>query len=168
MLTVVLAVISLGALLFFQRYEGTRRFVAATMKGAPRRRRPITSGRARVLATLGGVVFALVLALPVLTLLMVSFAREGSWTTETLPTAYTFENYARILTEEERLSVLFNSLLMSGIAAVCALVWSFCAASLALATALSREKDSFAFDTRAVGFAGNRGCRLNRRGLRAA
>src|SRR5262244_1450285 len=53
--TVILAVISLGALLLFQRYEGTRRFVAAAMKGAPRRRSMIKAGRARVLAIAGGV-----------------------------------------------------------------------------------------------------------------
>jgi iron(III) transport system permease protein len=45
--TVVLAIISLGALILFQRYEGTRRFVAAAMKGAPRRRVEISKGPAR-------------------------------------------------------------------------------------------------------------------------
>src|ERR1051325_8224829 len=55
--TVVLAVISLAALIVFQRYEGTRRFAAAAMKGAPRRRASIGSGPARVLATIGAVFF---------------------------------------------------------------------------------------------------------------
>jgi iron(III) transport system permease protein len=128
--TVVLAVISLGALLLFQRYEGTRRFVAAAMKGAPRRRQSIKTGAGRAVAALSGAVFTVLLALPVLTLLLVSFARQGSWTTQTLPAAYTLENYARILTEEDALSVLFNSLQMSGLAALCALLWSFCVASL--------------------------------------
>src|SRR5215212_4186552 len=45
--TVILAAISLCALLFFQRYEGTRRFVAAAMKGAARRRSPIKGGGTR-------------------------------------------------------------------------------------------------------------------------
>jgi iron(III) transport system permease protein len=129
-LTVVLAVISLGALLFFQRYEGTRRFVAAAMKGAPRRRRAIKTGAGRAVAALSGALFSVLLALPVLTLLLVSFARPGSWTTETLPGAYTLENYTRILTEEAALTVIFNSLQMSGLAAICALLWSFCVASL--------------------------------------
>src|SRR5918993_394998 len=62
--TVILAIISLGALIFFQRYEGTRRFAAAAMKGAPRRRASIASGTARVLATILAVVFAIVLVLP--------------------------------------------------------------------------------------------------------
>src|SRR5690348_3471722 len=87
--TVILAVISLGALIFFQRYEGTRRFAAAAMKGAPRRRANIASGAARVLATILAVFFAIVLVLPVATLLLVSFAQENSWTTQTLPSAYT-------------------------------------------------------------------------------
>jgi iron(III) transport system permease protein len=128
--TVVLAVISLAALIFFQRYEGTRRFVAAAMKGAPRRRQPIRSGVRRVAAALCGAVFTIMLVLPVLTLLLVSLSRQGSWTTETLPSAYTLANYARIFTEEDALSVLFNSLLMSGLAAIFALAWSLCVASL--------------------------------------
>ncbi|HEX8746568.1 MAG TPA: iron ABC transporter permease [Pyrinomonadaceae bacterium] len=128
--TVLLAVISLGALVFFQRYEGTRRFVAAAMKGAPRRRRPIRSGAARFAAATCGVVFTTLLALPVVTLLIVSFARQGSWTTEMLPSAYTVDNYARIFTEEDALSVLFNSLEMACIAALLALAWSLCVASL--------------------------------------
>jgi iron(III) transport system permease protein len=128
--TVVLALISIIALLIFQRYEGTRRFVAAAMKGATRRRQAIKSGAARTLASIFGVLLTIALALPVATLLLVSFARQGSWTTETLPSAYTIENYARILTDEDALSVLFNSLTMAGLAAIFALVWSFCVASL--------------------------------------
>jgi iron(III) transport system permease protein len=56
--TVVLAIISLAALIVFQRYEGTRRFAAAAMKGAPRRRASISSGAARVIATIVAVFFA--------------------------------------------------------------------------------------------------------------
>src|ERR1700716_1653703 len=50
--TVILALISLGALMAFQRYEGTRKFAAAAMKGAPRRQRPLAKGKARALAFL--------------------------------------------------------------------------------------------------------------------
>jgi iron(III) transport system permease protein len=124
--TVILAAISLAALLIFQRYEGTRRFAAAAMKGATKRRVPIKSGRTRIFATLCGVVFTILLALPVATLVVVSFAREGAWTTQALPAAYTLDNYARILTQADASDVLVNSLLMAGLAALFALVWSFC------------------------------------------
>jgi iron(III) transport system permease protein len=128
--TVLLAVISLAALIFFQRYEGTRRFAAAAMKGATKSRQPIRSGRARAAATLCGVIFTIVLALPILTLVLVSFARDGVWTTQTLPPAYTFANYTRILTDPDASSVFVSSLLMSGLAALFALVWSFCVAAI--------------------------------------
>jgi len=128
--TVILAIISLGALILFQRYEGTRKFAAAAMKGAPRRREIIASGKARVLATMLAVIFAVVLALPVATLFLVSFAQEGSWTTQTLPSAYTFANYRRIFGETFAAEVFVNSFMMSAIAAVAALLWSFCLVTL--------------------------------------
>jgi iron(III) transport system permease protein len=124
--TVILAIISLGALIVFQRYEGTRRFAAAALKGAPRRRAIIASGKARVLASIVAVIFALVLVLPVATLFLVSFAGEGSWTTQTLPSAYTLANYQRLFGDPYAAEVFVNSIEMSAIAALAALLWSFC------------------------------------------
>jgi iron(III) transport system permease protein len=128
--TVILAVISLSALILFQRYEGTRKFAAAAMKGTARRRQPLTSGSARALAFGCGVVFSLALALPVATLILVSFAPAGAWTVQTLPPSYTLANFSRILTERSAGDAFLNSISMSGIAAVAALLWSFCVATL--------------------------------------
>jgi iron(III) transport system permease protein len=135
--TVLLATISLAALLFFQKYEGTRRFAAAAMKGATRRRRKLTSGRARWLAAICGIVFSVVLALPIATLVLVSFSRDGSWTVETLPPVYTLSNFARMAADEDARSVFINSFLMAGIASAAALVWSFSVTAL---TATGRPK----------------------------
>lgn len=128
--TVILAVISLSALLLFQRYEGTRKFAAAAMKGAARRRQPLTKGAPRTVAFVCGVVFSIILALPVATLILVSFAPAGQWTTQTLPPSYTFANFARLLTERSASEVFLNSLSMSAIAALASLLWSFCVATL--------------------------------------
>ena len=136
--TVILALISLSALIFFQRYEGTRRFAAAAMKGAAKRRRTIGSGRARVIAVLAGILFSLLLVMPVATLVLVSFAKEGSWTTQTFPSAYTVANYSRIFSDPQRSEVFINSISMSAIAAVAALVWSFIVASLLARRGLRR------------------------------
>jgi iron(III) transport system permease protein len=134
--TVILAIISLAALIVFQRYEGTRRFAAAATKGAPRRRVSIASGTARAIATIVAVVFAIVLVLPVATLFLVSFAQEGSWTTQTLPSAYTIGNYRRLFGDSYAAEVFFNSFTMSAIAAIAALLWSFC-----IVTLLRRGRD---------------------------
>jgi iron(III) transport system permease protein len=138
--TVILAIISLAALIVFQRYEGTRRFAAAAMKGAPRRRASIASGKARVLATIVAIVFAVVLVLPVATLILVSFAQEGSWTTQTFPSAYTVANYQRLFGDSFAAEVFFNSFTMSAIAAIAALLWSFC-----IVTLLRRRKEKLNF-----------------------
>src|ERR1044072_7331659 len=128
--TIILAAISLGALFFFQRYEGTRKFAAAAMKGSTKQRRAIASGRTRTIAVVCGVLFSLLLVLPVATLVVVSFAREGNWTTQTLPTSYTVANYVKLFSDPRSSEVFLNSLSMSAIAAGAALVWSFCVAGL--------------------------------------
>ncbi|HKO99227.1 MAG TPA: iron ABC transporter permease [Pyrinomonadaceae bacterium] len=128
--TVILAAISLIALVFFQRYEGTRRFAAAAMKGAARRRRATATGKARIFATIAGVFFSLLLVLPVATLILVSFAKEGSWTTETLPPIYTVANYVRIFSDPTASDAFLNSLSMAAIASVAAGLWSFCVVML--------------------------------------
>ena len=128
--TVLLALISIAALLTFQKYEGTRRFAAAAMKGAIRRREALRSGRARLLAAACGIVFSILLALPIVTLILVSFSQDGSWTTETLPPAYTAGNFSRIVSDADARSVFVNSLLMAGIASIAALVWSFVVTAL--------------------------------------
>ncbi len=128
--TVILAFISLTALVFFQRYEGTRKFAAAALKGAARVRKPLSHGRARTTAFVCGAIFSIALALPVITLILVSFASDGRWTTQTLPPAYTTANYVRIFTEKSTGEVFVNSVLMAGIAAVAALLWSFCVTAI--------------------------------------
>jgi iron(III) transport system permease protein len=128
--TIILAAISLGALFFFQRYEGTRKFAAAALKGSTKQRRAIAGGRSRVIAIACGVLFSLLLVLPVATLVLVSFAREGNWTTQTLPTSYTIANYVKIFSDSRASEVFLNSLSMSAIAAGAALLWSFCVAGL--------------------------------------
>ncbi len=128
--TVILALISLSALIVFQRYEGTRKFAAAALKGATKKRQAITGGRARALAIAGGIIFSAVLVLPVATLVLVSFASEGQWTVQTLPPSYTVANYAKIFSDSRASEVFVNSLSMSAIAAGAALVWSFCVAAV--------------------------------------
>ena len=142
--TVILAVISLSALVVFQRYEGTRKFVAAALKGATKRREPIANGTVRALATFTAIGFSVVLVLPVATLIIVSFARDDSWTTETLPAVYTTANFVRIFTEPQSSEVFFNSLSMSAIAAVAALLWSFCVVTLVVRRSSKSKPNLFA------------------------
>ena len=84
----------------------------------------------RVLAAVCGIVFSIGLVLPIVTLVLVSFSRDGSWTIQTLPPVYTLSNFAGLATDADARGVFVNSLLMAGIAALAALFWSFCVTAL--------------------------------------
>ncbi len=91
--TTVLTLASLGALAVFRGAGGIGRAALEGHGIAPRRigrKRPIATAAAAAAATL----LAILLLLPHLTVLLLSFAENGTWTTEVLPPRYTLENFA--------------------------------------------------------------------------
>ncbi|HEU5171041.1 MAG TPA: iron ABC transporter permease [Gemmatimonadales bacterium] len=105
--TVSLMLLALLALLAFRDVD--REPAGAGSKGAapaPRRvRRPL----ARAGLALLGWALALLLLLPHLTLVVVSFVPLGSWTVEAIPPAWTLGNYAALVRDPVRLRPLLNS-----------------------------------------------------------
>ncbi len=123
--TVMLAAVSLLVLWPLARWEGSRQYVAPG-KGMAPLRVPLRSRWASVgvpsLAGLG----VLLLVLPHLTLLLVSFVPDGTWTTQTLPPRYSLENYVELFAEARTFRPIVNSLLMASAA-------TFIAVAIALA-----------------------------------
>jgi iron(III) transport system permease protein len=113
--TVVLASASLLFLWFLQRFERGREF-AAVGKGVAADRRQLGSRLARVAVPVLGVGGVLVLLLPHLTLLLVSFVPEGAWTIQILPTRYTLDNYRSLFSSIQLWVPVMNSLRMATIA----------------------------------------------------
>ena len=95
---------------------------AGGRKGVPPALVPIRSRAARVVMAALGWGLALVLLLPHLTLLLVSFVPVGTWTTEPLPPAYTWRNYLTLLQDPVRTRPLLNSLWLATGATVAAVV----------------------------------------------
>lgn len=127
--TVLLAAASLFFLWTLRRYEGDRSY-AAVGKGIQAARRRVDSRLARVGFSLAAGATILVLLLPHLTLLLVSFVPAGSWTTQILPAAYSLENYRGLLEEPELFRPILNSLQMATAATAGNLVFCFAAAYL--------------------------------------
>jgi iron(III) transport system permease protein len=71
-----------------------------------------------------------VLLLPHLTLLLVSFVPVGTWTTEALPPAWTFANYGTLVRDPVRLRPLLNSLWLATAATIASVTISILAAAL--------------------------------------
>ena len=127
--TVILTLSSIVFLFLLQRYEGTSKYRSAT-KGARQPMTLVAHPVKRLLAGTAGVLAVLFLLLPHLTLVLISFAQDGTWTMETLPPLYTFENYARLFSDPSFLEPVVNSLNMASLATLGNFVFAFIAAYL--------------------------------------
>jgi iron(III) transport system permease protein len=127
--TVILALTSIGFLYLLQRYEGTSQY-RSTTKGARQPMTLVTHPVKRLLAGTAGILAVLFLLLPHLTLLLISFAKDGTWTMEILPPRYTFENYTRLFSDSSFLEPVSNSLHMATLATFANFIFAFVAAYL--------------------------------------
>ena len=124
---VVLALVSLAFLVPLQRYEAAREYTGAS-KGLAAASRE-TSGRGWLL-TLAAAAFVLFLLLPHLTVLLVSFVPEGTWTIQAFPPVYSAEPYRRMFSDTEQLRPVINSLRMATVATIANVAFAFAAAYL--------------------------------------
>jgi iron(III) transport system permease protein len=86
-----------------------------------------------VVALVGGVLT--ILTLPVLTVVLLSFVEDGSWTTQLLPGGYTLRNYTAIVTDRAVFAPVASSLWMAGVATAAAVVFGL---AIALVVVKSR------------------------------
>jgi iron(III) transport system permease protein len=126
--TTVLALSAVAGLALFRWLERKRKYTLAG-KGATTRR-VIRSRGAQFAAAGLALVTVVVLVLPHLMVVLVSFARDGAWTTQVIPPEYTFDNYRRLFTEAELWRPIMNSVSMSLIATAANVVVCFVAAYL--------------------------------------
>jgi iron(III) transport system permease protein len=124
---VVLALVSLAFLIPLQRYETARDYTGAS-KGLGAAR-PAQGGRGWAL-TAAATAFVGFLLLPHLTVLLVSFVPEGTWTTQVLPPVYSAEPYRRMFSDPEQLRPVLNSLQMALVATLANVAFAFAAAYL--------------------------------------
>lgn len=137
--TVFLALSSVVFLIWLQRYESGRVYTG-TVKGTGGGRSSRSGSRARtVLVTAAGAGIALFLILPHLTVLLVSFVPEGTWTTEFLPPQYSLSSYREVFTRAETLRPIINSFNMATTATIANVIFAFVAGYL-LARSKGRGK----------------------------
>jgi iron(III) transport system permease protein len=117
--TVSLTLIALVALWLLR---GTAAFESSAggRKGVAPALVPVKRPAVRLIVGVLGWGLALLLLLPHLTLLLVSFVPAGTWTTEPLPPAYTWRNYLTLIEDPVRARPLLNSLWLASAATVAA------------------------------------------------
>ena len=124
--TVSLTMLALLALVVFR---GAERDLGGSKGTPPAPARLRSAWLRRGVATLAWGL-GIVLLLPHLTLLVVSFVPLGTWTTEAVPPAWTLANYATLVRDPVRLRPLLNSLWLATAATVASVAISILAAAL--------------------------------------
>jgi iron(III) transport system permease protein len=117
--TVSLTLIALVAL-WLLRGTAVVESSAGGRKGVAPALVPVKRPAVRLIVGVLGWGLALLLLLPHLTLLLVSFVPAGTWTTEPLPPAYTWRNYLTLIEDPVRARPLLNSLWLASAATVAA------------------------------------------------
>jgi iron(III) transport system permease protein len=114
--TTVLAVSAVAAVLLLRWLEGRGPRVANLGKGVRAARRPVARGAARVLVAGAALVAVTFLVLPHLALVLVAFAKNGTWTNELLPPVYTLDNWRHVTSSPEVVRPIRNSVAMALVA----------------------------------------------------
>ncbi|HUF74710.1 MAG TPA: iron ABC transporter permease [Longimicrobiales bacterium] len=128
--TVILAAVSIVFLAMVQRYEARRAYTGSAKGTVAPAAAPVRGRFGRYGLTLLSSALVLFLLLPHLTVLVVSFVPEGTWTTQLFPPVYSGRNYVALFTESEQLVPIMNSLQMATIATFANVVLAFLAAYL--------------------------------------
>jgi iron(III) transport system permease protein len=126
--TTVLALSAVAALWLLRWMERRRQYAMAGKGRATRR--IVRSRVARTLAPIVASIVVLLLILPHAMVVLVSFARDGAWTTQVLPPQYTLDNFRQLGTDARLWRPIANSVTMSLIATAANVAICFLAAYL--------------------------------------
>jgi len=133
-LAILLSVISVCVLFLLRVWQDSHRRSIAS-KGSGRNSTISHTRVTRIVALALTLALAILFALPVVTVIVLSFIKEGSWTYQIFPSSFTLENYRRLFAEPHLLDPFINSVRMSVAAAVMVIVVGVTAAYL-----ISRKK----------------------------
>ena len=124
--TVVLTTSSILFLFLLQKYEATDKYRSVN-KGVSPNILILKSKTQRTLVACLGISLVTLLLLPHITLILISFSQDGTWTTQILPPDYTFENYQRLFNDSDFLKPISNSLKMAIIATIANILFALAA-----------------------------------------
>ena len=125
--SVMLGLISILFLILLRRYEQRTGYVTQS-KGGARKRQRVTSRvwKAVILVVaFGSTIFVI---LPIVMIFVLAFSVNGSWRTSALPSRYTFQNFARLFQNSQFFDAIKNSLEMSALAVIVAILVGLAAA----------------------------------------
>jgi iron(III) transport system permease protein len=123
----ILSVVSIAFLLIMRWYQGTRNYQNMS-KGVSVHRTEITSPVGKYVSMVLAFIGIVILMLPILVLVLISFSVDGTWTVQILPPQYTLSHYTDLFTDSKTWRPILNSLQLSLLATVGIVVFGVAAA----------------------------------------
>ena len=128
-LAILLSIISVCILFLLRWWQDSHRHGMGS-KGSIRSSKIAHGGFTRIIVLALTFALALLFALPVVTIVILSFIKEGSWTDQIFPTSFTGDNYRQLFNEPHLFDPFINSIRMSLTAAVLVVIIGVAAAYL--------------------------------------
>lgn len=125
--SMILSFVSITFLIIMRWYQNRRNYQNLS-KGISVHRSEVSSKKIRVLATIASFVGTLILILPILVLILISFSVDGTWKTQILPTDYTIDHYIALFTDERTWRPIWNSIQMGVVATIGNIIFGVAAA----------------------------------------
>jgi iron(III) transport system permease protein len=123
----ILSIVSITFLLIMRWYQNRRNYQNLS-KGVSVHRSEVTSKPLKYISVFLSFLGTLILILPILVLILISFSKDGAWTIQILPTEYTLDHYKALFTDERTWRPIWNSLQMGFIATIGNIIFGVAAA----------------------------------------
>lgn len=123
----ILSVVSIVFLMVMRWYQGLRNYQNMS-KGVSVHRTEVKSAVGKYVAMILSFLGVIVLLLPILVLVLISFSTDGTWTTQILPPEYTWKHYVQLFTDSKTWRPIANSFKMSSIATIGNIIFGVAAA----------------------------------------
>ncbi|GED69341.1 iron ABC transporter permease [Brevibacillus reuszeri] len=113
----ILSIVSIAFLLIMRWYQGARNYQNLS-KGVSVHRTEIKSKAGRYVTIVLSFIGTIILMLPILVLVLISFSVDGTWTVQIMPPQYTMSHYIDLFTDSKTWRPIANSLQLSAIASI--------------------------------------------------
>lgn len=123
----LLSIVSILFLIIMRWYQGLRNYQNLS-KGVSVHRTEVKSAWGKYTAMILSMIGVVILLLPILVLILISFSTDGTWTTQILPPEYTFSHYVELFTDSKTWRPIANSFKMSFVATVGNVIFGVAAA----------------------------------------
>lgn len=123
----ILSIVSILFLLIMRWYQNRRNYQNLS-KGVSVHRSEVTSKPLKMISIFLSFAGTLILILPILVLILISFSKDGAWTIQILPTDYTLDHYKALFTDERTWRPIWNSIQMGAVATVGNIIFGVAAA----------------------------------------